>query len=91
MRCACRFRPWTPPAKEALFTAIRDDGLGVAPTDARGFEAAAASLMARGASREAAETELRREMANDYRRLGRGYHIVQPGLITISFGRVSKG
>jgi hypothetical protein len=47
--------------------------------------------MGRGASREAAESELRREMANDYRRLGRDYHIVQPGLITISFGRVRKG
>ena len=29
-------------------------------------------------------------MRNDYRRRGREYHIVQPGLITISFGTVSK-
>jgi hypothetical protein len=47
--------------------------------------------MARGAPREAAAAELRREMANDYRHRGRFYHTVQPGLITISFGTVSKG
>jgi len=29
-------------------------------------------------------------MKNDYRNLGRGYHIVQPGMMTISFGTVSK-
>jgi hypothetical protein len=34
--------------------------------------------------------ELRREINNDYRNLGRGYHIVQPGLMTISFGTVSR-
>jgi SAM-dependent methyltransferase len=84
------FPPLDTPAKERLFTAICDDGLGVTPTDEPGFERAVASLMARGASKEAAAAELRREIDNDYRRRGRDYHIVQPGLITISFGTVSK-
>jgi len=37
-----------------------------------------------------AENELPHEMKNDYRRTARDYHIVQPGLITISFGIVNR-
>jgi len=82
--------PLDTPQKERLFTALCDDGLGVAPADERAFGQAVATLAARGASHEAAAAELRREIENDYRRRGRDYHIIQPGLITISFGTVSK-
>lgn len=85
------FPPLDTSEKERLFKAICDDGLGVVPGDEESFERAVASLVARGAPEDAAAAELRREMKNDYRNLGRGYHIVQPGLITISFGTVSKG
>ena len=80
------FPPLDTPGKQALFDAICDGGLGVTPTDPESFERAVAGLAARGATREAAAAELRREMANDYRHRGAGYHIVQPGLMTISFG-----
>jgi SAM-dependent methyltransferase len=85
------FPPLDTPDKERLFAAICDDGLGVPPTDEESLERAIISLMARGATREAAAAELRREMQNNYRHLGRDYHIVQPGLMTISFGTVRKG
>jgi ubiquinone/menaquinone biosynthesis C-methylase UbiE len=85
------FPPLDTPEKERLFKAICDDGLGIVPSDEESFEQAVASLMARGAPQDAAAAELRREMNNDYRNLGRGYHIVVPGMMTISFGRVSKG
>ena len=84
------FPPLDTPEKERLFKAICDDGLGNAPGDEEGFKRVVASLVASGAPEEAAAAELRREMNNDYRNRGSGYHIVQPGLITISFGTVSK-
>lgn len=43
-----------------------------------------------GVDERAAAAELRREMHNDYRRRGREFHIVQPGVITFSFGAVRK-
>ena len=46
--------------------------------------------MARGVPEAEAAAELRREVANDYRRRGHDYHIVQPSLMTISFGRVAR-
>jgi SAM-dependent methyltransferase len=84
------FPPLDTPQKTRLFETICDDGLGGYPTDDASFTAAVAGLMARGASEAEAAAELRREMANDYRNRGRGYHIVQPGLMTISFGWVRK-
>ncbi len=83
--------PLDTPEKERLFQAICDDGLGSAPTDEAGFAKAVESLKARGVGEAEAAAEIRRKMENDYRRRGRDYHIVQPGLITISFGTVAKG
>jgi len=85
------FPPLDTPEKERLFSAICDDGLAAPPMDDDHFERSVSAMMARGASRAAAEAELRREMSNDYRNLGRRCHIVQPGLITISSGVVTKG
>lgn len=82
------FPPLDTPEKQALFDAICDGGLGVTPTDPESFARAVAGLVARGASEADAAAELRREMANDYRHRGHAYHIVQPGLMTISFGTV---
>ena len=65
--------------------------LAVPPMDDERFERSVSAMMVRGAPRTAAEAELRREINNDYRNLGRCCHIVQPGLITISFGVVTKG
>jgi SAM-dependent methyltransferase len=82
------FPPLDTPQKQRLFQAICDGGLGVTPTDPESFETAVAGLVARGATEADAAAELRREMDNDYRHRGAGYHIVQPGLMTISFGTV---
>jgi hypothetical protein len=84
------FPPLDTPEKEAVFAAICDDGLATGPMDEEAFDRAVASLVERGATQAAAAAELRREIANDYRNTGRGYHIVQPGLMTISFGTVRK-
>jgi SAM-dependent methyltransferase len=84
------FPPLDTPEKERVFTAICDGGLGVVPSDEASFQRAVAQLMERGLAEDEAAGELRREMLNDYRRKGRDYHIVQPGLMTISFGTVRK-
>lgn len=84
------FPPLDTPEKARVFEAICDDGLGLVPTDEAGLRRAVARLVARGAGEAEAEAELRREIANDYRHRGRDYHIVQPGLLTISFGTVRK-
>lgn len=83
------FPPLDTPEKERVFQAVCDDGLG-APSDEESFDKELASLTARGLDPATAAAELRREMNNDYRHRGRDYHIVQPGLITVSFGTVSK-
>jgi ubiquinone/menaquinone biosynthesis C-methylase UbiE len=84
------FPPLDTSEKQRVFKAVCDDGLGAAPTDEKSFDKAVASLTARGVAKDEAAVELRREMKNDYRHRGRDYHIVQPGLITVSFGTVSK-
>jgi ubiquinone/menaquinone biosynthesis C-methylase UbiE len=84
------FPPLDTQEKERSFKAMCDAGLGNVPGDEESFREAVASLVARGAPEDAAAAELRREMQNDYRNLGRGYHIVAPGMLTISFGTVSK-
>ena len=84
------FPPIDTPEKERLLKAICDDGLGGYPVDEESFAKTAAWLTSRGMRKEDAENELRREMKNDYRRTARDYHIVQPGLITISFGIVNR-
>jgi ubiquinone/menaquinone biosynthesis C-methylase UbiE len=84
------FPPLDTSEKERVFKAVCDDGLGAYPTDETSFDKALASLTARGVAKDEVAAELRREMKNDHRRSGRDYHIVQPGLITVSFGTVSK-
>jgi ubiquinone/menaquinone biosynthesis C-methylase UbiE len=84
------FPPLDTAEKERVFKAVCDDGLGAYPTDEKSFDRALVSLTARGVAQEQAAAELRREMKDDYRRRGRDYHTVQPGLISISFGTVSK-
>ena len=84
------FPPIDTPEKERVFQAICSAGLGLVPTDEAGFQRAVAQLTDRGLTEAEAAGELRREMGNDYGHKGRGYHIVQPGLMTISFGTVRK-
>jgi SAM-dependent methyltransferase len=84
------FPPLDTPEKERVFSAVCDDGLGKYPTDEESFGRALASLTGTGVGEEDAATELRRQMKTDYRQRGRNCHIVQPGLITVSFGTVSK-
>jgi SAM-dependent methyltransferase len=84
------FPPLDTPEKERVFTAICDGGLGAVPSDEDSFQRTVARLVDRGATEEEAVRELRREIHNDYRHKGRDYHIVQPGLMTISFGTVRK-
>jgi SAM-dependent methyltransferase len=83
------FPPLDTPEKERVFQAICDDGLA-GPEGEAAFERGLAALTARGVATADAVAELRREMGNDYRQRGRDFHIVQPGLMTISFGTVDK-
>jgi ubiquinone/menaquinone biosynthesis C-methylase UbiE len=83
------FPPLDTPEKQRVFDTICDDGLG-APADDAAFQRTLAALVARGLGEEEAAAELRREVANDYRHRGRDYHIVQPGLMTISYGVVPR-
>jgi SAM-dependent methyltransferase len=83
------FPPLDTPDKERVFQAICDDGLA-GPEGEEAYRRVLAALIARGAPEEVAAAELRREMANDYRHRGRECHIVQPGLMTISFGTVDR-
>ncbi len=73
-----------------MLAAILDDGLGGHPTDEASFQRAMASLVENGADEAEAAAELRRQMANDYRRTAAGYHIVQPAVMAISYGRVAS-
>jgi SAM-dependent methyltransferase len=84
------FPPLDTPEKERVFEAICDAGMGVVPSDEESFRRTVAHLVDRGLTEDEAAGELRREMQNDYRHKGRDYHIVQPGLMTISFGTVRK-
>jgi SAM-dependent methyltransferase len=80
------FPPLDTARKRRAFQAMCDDGLGAAPTDEASFARAVEQLVSLGMPRAEAAAELRREMANDYRRRGPDYHIVAPGLITLSYG-----
>jgi SAM-dependent methyltransferase len=82
------FPPIDTPEKQRVLKAILDDGLGGYPTDAASLQRATAYLVEHGADAAEAADELRREMANDYRRTAHGYHIVQPAVMAISYGRV---
>ncbi len=82
------FPPIDTPEKERVLAAILDDGLGGYPIDEASFQGAVGRLVRNGAEEAEAAAELRREMANDYRRTARNYHIVQPAVMAISHGRV---
>ncbi len=84
------FPPVDTPEKRRVLQALLQDGLGGYPTDAVSFEQAVDRLVANGADEDAAAAELQRQMANDYRETLGGYHVVQPGLMTISYGRVRR-
>lgn len=84
------FPPIDTPEKERVLKAILDDGQGGYPADEASFQRAVAWLVAHGAGEAEAAIELRRQMANDYRNALAGYHVVQPSLMTISYGRVGK-
>jgi hypothetical protein len=82
--------PVDTPAKERLFGAICDDGLGHLPSDDDGIGKWKRLLLDRGASENDADAEIRRETERDFDRKGRSYHTVYPGLLTFSFGTVCK-
>ena len=84
------FPPVDTPEKAQRLRALLAGGLGGYPTDAVSFEQAVDQLVSRGADPDAAAAELRREMTTDYRETLAGYHVVQPGLMTISYGRVRR-
>lgn len=85
---AMSFPPIDTPDKERVLAAMLADGFGGYPADEAGFQRAVASFVEAGATQAEAETELRRQMANDYRRTARDYHIVLPAVMAISHGRV---
>jgi SAM-dependent methyltransferase len=82
--------PIETPAAERQLQSILDGGLGTYPADEAALERDVAALVGHGMPEADARAELRREMASDYRRTSRNYHIVQPGLMTISYGRVRR-
>jgi hypothetical protein len=82
------FPPIDTPEKQRVLSAILSDGLGGYPSDEASFQRAMAYLVEHGAEPTEAEAELKRQMANDYRRTARDHHIVQPAVMAISYGRV---
>lgn len=85
---ALSFPPIDTPEQERVLAALLNDGLGGHPTDEASFQRAMAHLVQNGADPAAAEAELKRQMANDYRRTARDHHIVAPAVMAISYGRV---
>ncbi|HEY1753427.1 MAG TPA: class I SAM-dependent methyltransferase [Caulobacteraceae bacterium] len=81
------FPPIDTPEKDRTLKALLHDGLGGYPADEASFERSLAAFVRRGATQEEAVAELRRQMANDYRATLAGCHVVQPSLMTISYGR----
>ena len=87
MRCAPRSRRSTRRIQQRTLDALLNDGIGGYPKDEASFERTVATFVRGGASETEAAAELRRQMANDYRTTLAGYHVVQPSLMTISYGR----
>lgn len=76
--------------KAKLHRAICEQGFGPPPPNAEGLKRWKQSLVDRGISPEAADREIAREIARDFRRKGKDYHTVYPGLLTFSYGTVDK-
>lgn len=85
---ALSFPPIDTPAKHGVLAALLADGFGGYPSDQASFQRAVAAFVRNGATEAEAAAELRRQMANDYRRTAAGYHIVLPAVMAISYGRV---
>jgi len=79
--------PVDTPERQRTLKALLDDGIGGYPSDEASFERAVAAFVRSGATEHEAAAELHRQMANDYRATLAGYHVVQPSLMTISYGR----
>jgi ubiquinone/menaquinone biosynthesis C-methylase UbiE len=73
---------------ERLFTAICDEGYGQPRPDDEGRERWKANLMSYGISDHDADTEITRELEEDFLNKGRQYHTVYTSLLTWSFGIV---
>lgn len=85
------FPPIDTPEKARVLQAILDDGQGGYPADDAALERTVAAFVAAGAGEAESRAELRRQMANDYRRTLATHHAAIAGLMTISYGRVRRG
>jgi ubiquinone/menaquinone biosynthesis C-methylase UbiE len=74
--------------KKRLFEAICDEGYGQPRPDDKQREEWKANLMGFGISEQAAETEIVRELDEDFLNKGSQYHTVYASLLTWSFGVV---
>jgi SAM-dependent methyltransferase len=85
---ALSFPPIDTAEKERVLAALLQDGFGGYPHDEASFQRAKDHLVKYGAEPAEAEAELKRQIANDYRRTARDYHVVLPAVMAISYGRV---
>jgi hypothetical protein len=73
--------------KKRLFKAICDQGYGQPRPDDEQRERWKRNLMNYGISEQEAETEITRELEEDFLNRGQQYHIVYTSLLTWSFGK----
>ena len=74
--------------KNKIFNAICDEGYGQARPDEEGRNRWKANIMSFGISEQAADTEIDRELEEDFLSKGGGYHTVYTSLLTWCFGVV---
>ena len=86
----CLFPPLETEYKQRVFKAICDEGYGQPKPDKAGRMRWKANLMDYGIGEEAADTEIERELEEDFLNKGPGYHTVYPTLLTWSYGVVRK-
>ena len=84
------FPPVDTPAKEQIFQAMCSEGLGYQPTDETEIDRWRRAIVARGVSRETADSEIKRELERDFLHKGRSYHTVSASAFTFSFGTVPR-
>lgn len=82
--------PIATPYDEAVFSAICDDGYDLSLPDDEARAKLKAFMVKYGVSEEAADREIDRELAQEFRAKGRDYHTACVSLLSFSFGTVDK-
>jgi ubiquinone/menaquinone biosynthesis C-methylase UbiE len=86
----CLFPSLDTEYRQKLFKAICDEGYGQPKPDEAQRSRWKANLMDYGITEQDAETEINRELEEDFLNKGAGYHTIFPTLLTWSYGIVRK-